>query len=274
MKYNLELPRPSPKMERIYSAMNMGWPDCEINDGNADINVLWGLIGNNPTYIKSGKPYIFVDMPYHGRLMANSKDHLQESDYNRSYWRFCYNGLHNNEKLDVPGDRFEEWHTKIQPWQTDTDHILLCPSSDSMTQMLHGCSSADWTIHVMETLRQYTNRPIRVRNKPRANGTSGPAVAKTPIEYDLEGCHALVTSASISAVDALKAGVPVFATSHQCPTAWCTNFELYKINNPAQFDRELLFNNLAYRQFSIREINNGTAYEIWRRMADSQGWKA
>ena len=88
------MPRPSPKMERIYAALEQGWPNASINSQTFDRYVLWGLIGNNILYMNGD--FIFTDMPYNGRYDPNNED------WDNTFWRWCYQGLHDNRKLDVP----------------------------------------------------------------------------------------------------------------------------------------------------------------------------
>lgn len=253
-------------MDVIFDALEKGWLGAKRNQDSADLFVLWGLIGSNAVLLNSVDNYVFCDMPYFKRW-------LPDEDLQTSNWRFCFNSLHDQRKLDVTIERFESFGEKVQPWQTDTDHILVCPSSNTMTMMIHNCPADVWTMMTVKALKQVTNRPIRVREKPRKNGTSGPAAADRTIEQDLEGCHALVTSASLTAIDALKAGVPVFSTTPQhSPAAWCTNKDLTTINNPARFDREMLFANLAWKQFSIEEMRNGFCYDNFIRLQHNQGW--
>ena len=262
-KLSLIQPKDSPKMSRIYAALEEGWPNAKINSYEYDRFVLWGLIGNNLMYMIN--PYIFCDMPYNGRYDPNNED------WDNTYWRWCYDGLHDNRKLDVPIDRFEQWGRKVKPWKNDGDYILICPSSETMTKTMHGMSVASWVEMVQKEVLTYTNLPTKVRLKPRKNGTSGPSVAENPIEDDLAGAKAMITAGSLTAVDALLEGVPVFTTKPEvCPAAWCSNTDFSRLNTPALFDRESLFANLAYKQYSIEEMRNGTCYEMSLRFLDNK----
>ena len=253
-KLSLIQSRPSPKMDRIFAALEEGWPNAQINSYEYDRFVLWGLIDNNIMYMMH--KFIFCDMPYNGRYDPNNED------WDNTYWRWCYEGLHDNRKLDVPIDRFEQWGRKVKPWKTDGEYILICPSSETMTRVMHSMSVDSWVEMVRKDVTSHTNIPIKVRLKPRKNGTSGPSVADVSIEKDLEGAAALVTSGSITAIDALLEGVPVFTTKFEsCPAAWCSNIDFAQLNNPIRFDREQLFANLAYKQYSIEEMRNGTCFE-------------
>ena len=256
------MPRPSPKMEKIYTALEKGWPGAGINSHEFDRYVLWGLIGNNVLYTNGD--YIFCDMPYNGRYDPNKED------WDNTYWRWCYQGLHDNRKLDVPSDRFEKWNINIKPWKMDGEYILICPSSETMTFFMHNCNVQEWIQKTTNEIKQHTDRPIKVRLKPRKAGTSGPSVADVSIESDLDNAHCVVVSGSITAIDALVAGVPVFSTSDTSPSAWCTNRDLSNINNPQYYDREHLFYNLAYKQYSIQEMREGICYENSMRFLNYQ----
>ena len=248
-------------MDVIFDALEKGWKGAERNLNQANFFIVWGLIGNNEEILrKYHLRTFFVDMPYFNRWLPGE-------DLKKSNWRFCLGDVHNKSSLDVSFDRFESFGVKVSPWQMGGDHILVCPSSNTMTKRMHNMSAESWTEMVVEELKKKTNRPIKVRLKPRKNGTSGPSVADVSIEKDLEGCHALVTSGSLTAIDALLNGVPVFTTAPKtCPAAWCSNTDFDRINKPVLFDREQLLANLAWKQFSIQEMENGFCYENVMRL--------
>ena len=249
-------PRPSPKMERIYAALEQGWPGAKINSGLFNNYVLWGLIGNNTQIMDSGDNYIFCDMPYYGRYDPNNED------WENTYWRWCSNSLHDNRRLNVPADRYLDWREyEVKPWQTQGEHILICPSSQTMTHYMTGMTVEQWVQKVVDYVSDQTDRPIKLRLKPRGKGTSGPSVAKKSIEDELENAYCLITAGSLTSIDALKAGIPVVSTNKEhCPAAWCSN-TLDQINNLKLYDREQLFYNLAYKQYSIKEMREGICYE-------------
>lgn len=252
--FGLIQPRPSPKMDAIFDAIIEGFPYAYRN-AQAKQYVLWGLIGNNYQMMKTfPNQFNFCDMPYHGRL--------KNEDYENSYWRWAKNSFHYQEPMNSPSDRFDKWNVTLEPWQEEGDFILICPSSETMTQAINGVNQDRWIQTQYDKIKQNTNKNIRVRLKPRKNGISGPDVEETSMRHELRGCHAIVTNASLTAIEALELGVPVFTDTSQCPAAWLSNRDFRKINNPEKKDREPLFYDLAYRQFSIREFRDGTAYEI------------
>ena len=259
MRSSLIQPRESEKMDVIFNALEDGWPDAKRNRQHADLFFVWGLIGNNAEILRKMNT-VFVDMPYFNRWLPGQ-------DLNQSNWRMCFGNVHDNDMFNVSIERFESFGVEIKPYQNDAEHILICPSSDTMTRYIHKMDSGEWAASVKKMLIGCTNRPIRIRQKPRKNGTSGPAAADISIEDDLINCHAVVTTGSLTAIDALLAGVPVFSTSSNlCPSAWCTNTNLAKINWPVKYEREHLLANLAWKQFSIEEMRNGVCYEAINRL--------
>ena len=65
-----------------------------------------------------------------------------------------------NQGIDA---EFKGWYTG------ETKHILLCPSSPTVTYHINGISQEDWIKVVGEDLRKFSDLPIKVRNKPRPN---------------------------------------------------------------------------------------------------------
>ena len=253
---SLVQPRPSPKMDAIYDALEVGFPGAQRNIHPADRYACWGIIGNN-ALIMHEYPHIFIDMPYHGRL--------ENDNFEESYWRFCMDGLHDNRRLDVPSDRFEQWNVEIQPNNFDGEYVLICPSSETMTRTMHGWPVAAW---VKQAIAEVENRGLKpkVRYKPRKNGTSGPSVADIPLEEEIANASAVITSASLVSTTALLMGKAVFTTAPDfCPIAWCSNTNFDNLKTPIFFsdeERQQLFNNLAYKQFSITEMRDGVCYDI------------
>lgn len=253
-------PKDSPKMNALFGAIEEGFPNAIKRNSQADLYVLWGLVGNNFQMMQAYKnQWVFTDMPYHGRFDGE--------DYENSYWRWCFGGFHDDRKLDVPSDRFEEWGLELKPYQAEGDFILLCPSSETMTRAMYGINQDRWVQIMHDRIKQHTKKPVRVRYKPRKNGTSGPLAETVSFKDDLEGAHAIVTSASLTSIEALSLGVPVFTDTTHNPAAWCAEMDFSYLNTPNKYSREELFNNLAYKQYSIKEYRNGTAYEnIYRHL--------
>ena len=113
----------------------------------------------------------------------------------------------------------------------------------------------------MDKLKRVTDRPIRLRHKPRGRGTSGPSEATVPLSEDLKDAWACVTSCSISAVEAVCMGIPVFCDKKSFAEPM-GNLNLEDIEDPYYTGPEPWLYSLAYQQFTPEEIENGRAVEI------------
>jgi hypothetical protein len=81
------------------------------------------------------------------------------------------------------------------------------------------------------------------------------------------GVHATVAFNSIAAVESVLYGVPAFV-SVPCAATPLASTDLSQLSNPFKPDLETIekqCRNLAYGQFTIEEILNGTAWEISQR---------
>ena len=123
----------------------------------------------------------------------------------------------------------------------------------------------NWLSDTIEEIKKYTDRPIKIREKPRKAGTSGPSVADIPLEKDLENAWACVTSCSISAVEAALQGVPIFSDPKSF--AWTiSSAGLSEIEDPFYTDPSPWLYSLAYQQFTPQEFSNGTAVSILKEI--------
>ena len=219
------------------------------NTVNKNAGVFWGLVNNNLTlvkeYQKQNIPFYFTDMPYWGRWMGNNRDSC--------YWRVIPNNLHCNWIKSYPSDRFNNLSVSVKEWRKTGNHILVCPSSTTMNRFY---DQDNWLKQTLDTLSMYTDRPIKIRHKPRNKYTSGPLAATIPFEEDVKNAWAVVTLASIAGVDAACMGIPVFCDVNS-PCSQLGNIDLSLIENPKLNERTSWLNTLAYYQFTEQELRNG-----------------
>ena len=236
--------------EQIQTESNIVATDPKAN------SMFWGFVGNNLSLVKKLEArkhsFWFTDTPYFGRFDNNNLKH------DNHYWRICKNNIHVKLLKDCKSDRFDRFDLKIQAPRLKGSHILVCPSSAGVNGYL---DAPNWTNDTVERLKRYTDRPIKIRHKPRGRGTSGPSEAKIPLSEDLENAWACVTSCSISAVEAVCLGIPVFSHEKSFAAAM-GNLHLEDIEQPFYADPEPWLYSLAYQQFTPEEFMNGRAVEI------------
>ncbi len=256
--------KPQSKCWRVFDGIKQSWPEAvTVADNSASEAttpaMFWGFVNNNTRLIHqlelAQQDYYFTDTPYFGRF--NNAD-LTDTNH---FWRICKNRIHAQFIKDCPEDRFKRFNIDIkQRPNYKGEYILICPSSAGVDNYLH---ETNWLVNTITDIERHTDRPIRIRKKPRGNGTSGPSVANISIEEDLENAWACVTSCSISAVEAAVNGVPVFC-HYKSFAKVMGSTDLSEIENPFYTDPSRWLNSLAYQQFTPKEFANGTAVGIMK----------
>jgi hypothetical protein len=208
-----------------------------------DIPVVWGVLRDSDRILAQAKVqglyFFYIDHAYFNR------------GHGRTY-RITRNGYEAGAIRRCPGDRIAALNVDMRPWRTS-----VCPPTEFFEQA-HDCSG--WLEKTLETLRRTTDRPIVIRTKPQQGE------ATVPLSRALETAHALVTHSSNVAIEAACLGTPVFvAPSSAAAPIGLT--DLSSIEAPIYPDRDEWLAHLAYSQFSIDEIADGTA---WRLLLESE----
>lgn len=216
------------------------YPEPSPGDRGGD-SIIWGLIRGSPELIQrhrsDGRTYWHMDNGYFGR---------------NKYFRITPNANQVTDLQEAEPTRFEEIQKslglEIKPWQPEGRHIVIALSTPHLYKFM-GTEINKWLNETVAVLRKHTKREMLVRPKD----------AKGPIENDLKDAFALVTHTSCAALDALRMGVPVFTTGECCARPLAQ--ELSKIESPIRPEREPLFWHLAYRQFTVPELERG----LWKQ---------
>lgn len=185
-----------------------------------------------------GREWFYGDHGYFGR---------------NTYFRVTWNAYQHDGRGDYAPGRFLTFHRDVKPWRTSGSHVLVCPNSEAYFR-LHRMDRDRWLADVLATLRQHTDRELRVRYK------------HTPLEikYDLADAWACVSFSSMAAVDALIVGVPVFSLAPFASSARMGLSDLAQIESPIYpDDREPFVWALAANQWTLPEILRGVA---WRSL--------
>lgn len=154
-------------------------------------------------------------------------------------------------------DRLRELGVEVKPWRSSGGHIVVVEQSDHFLRNVGGypAGGAHWLEAVERQLRQWTDRPLRIRrwqrNKLEASATLG---------HDLAGAWALVTHMSAAANEALLAGIPAFVTG-RCVASELALANLAEIESPRMPEgREDWAARLAAAQWRPDEMRSGRAW--------------
>ena len=198
--------------------------------------------------------FYYMDSGYVGNY--KSKSNRQGFKW---FHRIEKNDLQHNKIIERPDDRWKSLNYKIRKRKKGS-HILLVTPSDKPCKF-YEIDRDTWVKETITEIRKYTDRAIIVRDKaPRHERV------ENTIFNDLKNCHALVTYQSIAAVESVLYGVPAFTLAPTAADPVCDK-DLSLIEAPTIQDKDKIYKwacHLAYGQFHIEEIQDGTAYRILR----------
>ena len=244
------LNNPDSKCNWVMDSLEKGWKGKEDH--------FWGFIGSNETNINvckaTKRPWFFWDMPYYGRWHKDIQDDF--------YWRVGANHIHYRFAKAWPNDRFKAWNVTPREYGKGTK-ILICPSSETMTRYVTGMNVQQWLDWVIEQVTFYCDRPYEIRQKPRANGTSGPSVADIPFAEQAKDTHCVITCVSLCALEAQLLGIPTICHKDSFARD-VSSWHIEEINQPKKFDTTQWFNNLEYSKFTHKEIEAGLPEEVFK----------
>lgn len=190
------------------------------------------------------------------------------------YWRVAIDAHHPTNKLmDVnrPDDRMDALKLIMGQWRPKGEHIVLAGSSQKYHDFYAMRPPTEYWRRVVRELRALTGRPIVYRPKPSwkdavpIDGTrfSG---GDESIEDVLAGAHALVTHGSNACFEAVLHGVPCVVLGEAVAKPISSTM-LEDIEKPLLAPYQLRYQwlaNLAYWQWTMREMSEGKAWAVLR----------
>jgi len=257
---------------QLWPAIEKGW-----KDEGKDVHFFWGLAGKNIPEIaeceRKGEEWWYVDVGYITEQITRYPEPIIHN-YDKTYFRICKGGIHTNKFHVVSPDR---WNVLIKQgidaefkgWRDSGDYVLLCPSSPTVTYHINGISQEEWIKQVGEEVRKHTDRPIKVRNKPRPNNEFW----GTDIKDDIKNAWCVVTNMSLSAIDGILNMTPGF-THQRNVASLVTSRKINLIEKPFKPGRKTVqewLNMTANHQFTIQEIEDGLAFDILKVQYQSVG---
>ena len=205
---------------------------------------------------EDGRDFYYVDTGYFGNHVSTI------NPQGAKLWhRIVLNDLQHTGMSIFPGDRLQKTGVKIKPWTNSGSKILIA-APDEKPCKHYGIQLDEWIDTTISTIRQYTDRPIEVRQ--RSKNRSNRVISNT-FEQALTDVFAVVTYNSAAGVEAVLNGVPAFvlAPSHAAQAVAKTN--LAEIENP--FRPNWVYEwacYLSYCQFHVQELKSGYAINMLR----------
>ena len=248
---------------QIWPAIKKGWKDKDTN-----IHFFWGLAGSNLRKIQEcidkKEEWYYVDIGYLTQQPTRYPE-PKIHDIDKTYFRIIKGKLHTIRCTVGDGKRLNELKDKgidveFKGWRTTRGkYILLAPSSQTVTQYINGISQQEWIDQVTHYCKQYSDLPVKLRNKPRPNNQWW----NTDIKDDLKDAQCLVTNMSLSAIDAVMNCVPAICHQNNI-CSFISSADVKFVEKPMKPGRKTMnewLKMVVENQFTIPEIESGLAYE-------------
>ncbi len=235
--------------------------ECEFTDGDrvdvtADFHVTWGAEHKRPRIFEwsaeNNLPVLVMERAY-------LPDRLE-------YTSMGWNGLNNRATFPEcrdDGARFRShWPNLLKPWRTigERGYVLICgqvPGDASVKNV----NLAEWAQTVVDIAWDdllFRPHPVLIERKATIRRPKGVKISTAEtLEEDLAGAKLCVTYNSNSGVEAVLAGVPTVAFD-EGSMAW--PMACHGALNALRPNRDEWAHNLAFSQWTLDEIANGTAW--------------
>lgn len=202
------------------------------------------------------KTFYYMDSGYFG----NQPNRLNPQGW-KLWHRIVKNDLQHNEIIPRPSDRWQQLQIALHPRRYGKTIIVAAP--DDKPCKFYNIDKDTWVNETVATLKKHTDRPIIVRQRAPKRIDR---VQSDPLSVLLaRDVHALVTFNSVAATEAVMQGVPAFTMAPANAARPVGNIDLSKIETPYYPDLDTLHawvHHLAYGQFHVDELRNGTAFRI------------
>jgi len=215
------------------------------------------------------KDFYYMDTGYFGNFISPGN-----SGGKKLFHRIVKNDLQKHWLEKYPSDRWQEI-CKIDPryqwkgWKKKGNKILIIvPNRKSCVFYGYEDGKAEdrdeskptWLMNTIETIKKHTDMEIVIREKGSRSARQHHSI------FDAldQGIFATVAFNSIAALESVIYGVPSFVAV-PCAASPLALTDLSKISTPFYPDELLVQQHcasLAYGQFTVEEIANGTAWKL------------
>lgn len=233
----------------------------DVNDTSKPL-VVRGVIKRDHVNecIKSGRDFYYIDTGYLGNFISPG------NPSGKKLWHRVVKNENQHSKIrNVPLDRWERLK-KQDPslawagWKDYNKKILLVMPNPKACKY-YGIDYDTWVNETKQKIKQHSDLPVEIRIK----GSRSARVKEYTIYNALDsGVYATVTMNSMAAMESVVHGIPAFV-SVPCAASPLAATKLDQLANPFKPNIETIEKqcaNLAYGQFTLEEIENGTAYEL------------
>ena len=258
-------------------------------------NLLKPKFMHGPRYINQGSKYEYILKSNKPFIVSESAPFREYGAWMRYGWTSYGWGDGNFNNDNVGPERWNKFESKtgikIKDWRSPGGAIVIMGQKEGDSALVRlyqqGYKSFyTWVEYVIEEIRKHTERPIVIRPHPRGsskglkqfiskvktfrnvsmstNQTRGGNQGGLGLERDLSSAYCVVTFNSLSAVEAVTRGIPVYALDYGSMVWPIAHKDFSKIEN-LNYDIDLQDwkNKIAYTMWNKQELKSG---EVWAHL--------
>lgn len=205
---------------------------------------------------EDNRDFYYMDTGYFGNEVTKSNPNGWK------YWhRIVKNNLQHGDIVERSDDRFKRFNKKIMPWKKSGRKILIA-APDEKPCKFYGINLDEWIHNTVHKIKQYTDRPIEIRQRDKQRMTRLTDTLEQALNKDV---FALVTYNSNAATESVFHGIPVFplAPANSARPVGCTDLSLIDTPYYPSEDKRYAWGcHLAYGQYHVSELRTGKAKEL------------
>ena len=202
----------------------------------------YGVLRGTYEIIKKVNNFYYMDHGYFNQSNRNFNNKRTEIVDLNGYFRIVFNNFIHDGSGEYPDDRLKKLNLKIKEHNKLGYYIILSEPSDSMKKLYN---VPNWSEDTIKIIKKFSDRKIILHNK----------YSKEPLDELLKNAWAFVSLQSTAGFKAILNGVPAYFTLNKLSNI--SKFE--EIENP-KINYSVL-NNLAYGQWTLKEMASGEAWE-------------
>jgi len=201
----------------------------------------YGVLRGTGDLLQKVKNFYYIDHGYFKqskRTFENKRTNVIDLD---GYFRIVFNNYIHNGKGNYPSDRLKKLDLNFKKINKSGDYIILSEPSEVMKKFYN---AKFWLDETKNSIKKFTDRKLIIHNK----------FSKEPLGSLLKNAWAFVSLQSTAGFKAMLEGVPAYFTEPYLKNLGnIKDIERHEINYS-------IFNNLAYGQWTINEIQSGEAW--------------
>ncbi len=219
---------------------------CHVNNFNdfSQTIATYGILRGTGDILEKVNNFYYIDHGYFkqsSRTFLNKKTNIIDLD---GYFRIVFNNYMHDGLGDYPDDRLRKLNIKFLDLSKKGDYIILSQPLGFFSK-IQEADNKNWVEETTKLIKKFSDRKIIIHNK----------FSKVPLDELLKKAWAFVSLQSTAGFSAMIKGVPAYFTEKNMKNI----NRIEEIENPKI--NYSVFNNLAYGQWTLNEMQSGEAWE-------------